>query len=976
MPDASAPTAPSRHLIPFALALTLGAAFNWRAQSFGLSPWHMVLWPALLAALALVLAALPIPRLPQKLDAVLALPFAGLLIAQAHLSELVWNASAVIAAAFTLRAIAGQRSHLAALLAAPLGLIAGLCWPVLGLLGLLLFLLPSPAPSQSKPGAPLSWVLALGAGALGASAWVAARPLDPTLWGLATSIGAFSLSAALSAQLTQRLPPRPILLSLAALGTWMVVAALPNRAALWIEPLAGVEDPRLRVLLLLAAPALPAGLAAGAALGPAHKQGALPWLGVALVVGAAASLLIGPEFPALFLGLTLAGGLLSLAGPKPVWLRFAGVFAGVLGGLIFSLVPLDPDALASLGTEHLRSSASPNEARSARDSHSLLHSGWSANGSWLLYSDGARPVLLERDGLSLPRGGRAAAARLVLPHLGVALSAQGQDALILGDPWGELSAGLLAQEFEQVSLAVPQPELTRALAEAEPALGSVWLHPAMRLLRGNAEEVLRKQAPVDLILEDAQVPWRDGLQGLPTSAGLALRAAHLKEGGAYVLVVPALWMEDAELRAFAARFSASFPNAQVFLPPEGADQLIFAGWTGTATRDWDRVVQASVRGGPLLGTLNIQSPLDLADLGLAPITEAWAEPGSALAWQHLGPTLHRRPRMLPPLLLPHLDSPSWLSAPPEVLEALAMRQQTNQALLECLDSAARGQVQDVMSQCRDLGKQPGGERRLDPLIAPQLEAARAALLRGDTQGCLREVEQARLLNPNSAQAQALAGRCRLATGDARSAREDFERAVELEPANLEALLGLAQLAVTRGEDLAAERTLLTAAQRNPRNWRPPYYLGMLLLDQGRLDDADLQLASARALAGRDSTLPTAGLAHVAILQQQPQLALTQARLAADQEASARNLHLVGWAYLELGSPEAARPFLERAVLADSNYLPAHADLGRIFAAQGDYGMAIDAFDRVLALEPGNPAAIQNRQRAVALLEQQTQGAPR
>lgn len=115
------------------------------------------------------------------------------------------------------------------------------------------------------------------------------------------------------------------------------------------------------------------------------------------------------------------------------------------------------------------------------------------------------------------------------------------------------------------------------------------------------------------------------------------------------------------------------------------------------------------------------------------------------------------------------------------------------------------------------------------------------------------------------------------------------------------------------------------------------------------------------------------MAHVAILQDEPQLALTQARLAADQDPSARNLHLVGWAYLSLGSTDAARPFLERAILADSNYLPAHADLGRIFAMQGEYGMAIDAFDRVLALEPGNPAAIQNRQRAAALLEQENQG---
>ena len=963
-----------KHALPFFLALALGAALSWRSQSLGLSPWHMTLWPGALAALALIAAAQPLPALPKRTDALLAGLSALPLLAQAWMPEWLFSLLWALPAFFALRAVRGHRPHLASWLLAPLGLLLGVSVPALAALSWgVLLLLPQHAPPDRRGLPLLPMAIAAGAGALGATAWTVARPLDPTLLGLGVSLSALAFSAALSAQLTQRLPPRPILLSVAALGTCLVLAALPHRSALWIDPLAGAQDPRLRVLLLMAAPALPAGLALGGALGPNRQQG-LPWVLAAACLGACASLAVGPQVPALFLGLALAGGLLTLSIPAPTWLRISGALAVLGGGLIFALLPWQAQALAQLGTEDLRSPGSPSEARRLSEQQGILASDWSANGSWLLYGEEGRPVRMERDGRTLPRGGRAASTRLLLPHLGAALAASNDSALILGDPWGELSAGLLAQEVNQVTLAVTQPSLTQALAGAEPSLNSVWLHPSMRLSRGSAEEVLRGTGPVDLVLESTDTPWRDGVQGLPSPAGLALRSRSLTQGGVYLLSVPVLHMDEAELRGLMGHFAASFEHTMVFLPPEGADQLIFAGWHGPERRSWDRVVQASVRGGELLASVGIQAPLDLADLGLAPMRGGLLERGdSAYGWMRLGPNLHRRPRMLPPIFLPYLGTPSWLDAPPEVLAALDLRTETNRALLECLDSAARGEIQDVVDQCRALGKSPGGERRLDPLIAPQLAEAGQALERGDFQGCLREVEQARLLNPRSAAAHALAGKCNLAQGDRRRAKEDFEEAERLEPANLDALLGLAQLAVARGEELSAERALQSAAQRNPMSWRPPYYLGMLLLDQGRLEEADGQLATARGLAGRDSTLPLAGLAHVAILQNEPQLALTQARLAADQEPSARNLHLVGWAYLSLGSPDAARPFLERAILADSNYLPAHADLGRIFAIQGEYSMAIDAFDRVLALEPNNPAAIQNRQRAVALLELESQG---
>ena len=616
VPSSSPRASQLKQLLPFLLALALGAAWSWRSQCLGLSPWHMLLWPASIGTVVLSASALALPPLPKRGDAVLAGLSAMALLAQAWMPEWLFSLCWAAPAFFTLRAVSGQRPHLAWWLLAPLGLLLGILVPVLAVLSwVLLLLLPRHAPPDRHPPPLLQMSMALGAGALAASAWTAARPLDPTLLGFGVASAALLLSATLSAQLTQKLPPRPLLLSIAAIGTWLVLAALPHRAALWIEPLSGAQDPRLLVLLLLAAPALPAGLALGAAFGPNRQRGSY-WIAASGCIGAWASLTIGPELPALFLGLALAGGLLSLSIPAPPWIRLSGGLAILGAGLIFALVPWQAQALAQLGTEHLRSPDSAAKANRMMEYQTFLASGWTPNGTWLLYGEDGRPVRLERDGRSLPRGGRAASTRLLLPHLGSALSNDSGSALILGDPWGEVSAGLLAQEISRITLAVPQPTLKQALAGSDPALNSVWLHPAMRLSRGSHEEVLRASEPVDLILEDAGTPWRDGVQGLPSPAGLALRSHRLSTSGAYLLVVPAIHMDDATLRGLMSSFAKHFPNTMVFLPAQGADQLIFAGWNGPKLRNWDRMVQACVRGGELLATVGIQAPLDLADLNL------------------------------------------------------------------------------------------------------------------------------------------------------------------------------------------------------------------------------------------------------------------------------------------------------------------------------------------------------------------------
>lgn len=976
------PAAKIATFLPAALLSGVGALLAWRAQILGASPWHLQTLPALLGAGAIGAALLPI-RVPRWAVISAGAVGASLLLAHAFLPPTAVALGTLLSLwALARTGCSAPAPHPAAWLLAPLGLVAGALLPagglVLGAGALLLSADAAPSPALPRR----VWIalpMALGAGGALAAALGAARALDPTPASTALFLGSALLAGAMAAQFTRKRDPRPLWLATIVLAAWVLLLSLPYRFQVWVEPLAGARDPRWILAGLVAAPGAVLGLGAGAAMGPLQRHPGGSALGVgALALGLGLGSLIPEQLPGVLVGV---GGLAVLAGvlmPAPVSLRVAAPVVGTGLLLVWFLLPWNPADWTRLGVDHLRDSPGPEREHARMEKGQVGAQGWDPNGAWALEVEDGAPTRLVVEGARIPRGGRGADTRLLMPHLAAGLARRADSAVVLGESFGELSAGLLAQECSRVVVAVPQPLRTRAVAGELPGVESAWLHPALRLERGSAEEVLRAQDPVDVIVEVAERPWRDAAGGLPTPAGLRLRRQHLTEGGVYLLSVPVTWMTEPELRGLLGEFAEHFEASRAFLPAQGADQLIVAGFADGAPRSWDRMVEASVRGGALLGTLDIQSPVDLADRSLAS-AEALATGGTPPVRLHLGATLHRKPSMLLPLFAEHLDGSDWLDtrSQAQAAEALDARQETNKVFLECLDSAARGELQDSFQSCRSLSRSEGGEQRLDPLIGPQLERGRKAAAAGDGQACMAQVEQARLINPRSAETYALAGRCRMILGDPRSAREEFDKALELDAGNLDALLGLAQLSVRRGEDRAALDLMAQAAHRNPRSWRPPYYRGMLLMDLGELEDAEAQLANARGLAGDQSTAPLAALAHLALLQGQAQQALPQARLAADREPNARNLHLVGWAYLELGSPDAARPFLERAILEDPEFLPAHGDLGRVLAAQGQYGMAVQSFDRVLALEPSNAGAILNRQRAIALLEQEQQqaGAP-
>ncbi|MCB9792622.1 MAG: tetratricopeptide repeat protein [Alphaproteobacteria bacterium] len=761
-----------------------------------------------------------------------------------------------------------------------------------------------------------------------------------------------------------------------ALASWAGVGALAHRSAQWIHPLAGEQDPRLQLAALTCALALPGALAAGALSHRARLAG------LAIALGAWVGADTGPLLPGRLVALA---GLAALAGLvlQGHWARrsLSALALTAAAALALGERPWPEQELARGLPMTLRAPDAPDDARRALDGLQATAGGWGPDGAALTYIQGRELELSFLDGVAIPTEGRAADAERMLGHLAVALAGRGERAAVLGDGRGLVTAGLITQRVGEVLVHVPNPDALRAQAAASPRLRETMLHPSIRLQHGPSELTLRGAAPVDVLIEVARTPWLDAQQGLPDPLRLRTRRASLREGGAYVLMLPIIWMDAPSLRAALADFVEAFPMAWAMLPPNGADQLILVGWSGPSAARWERFVQASALGFDALAPLGIRSALDLADRALVGPAglRALGVGGERRDSVHLWPTLHRRPAMLLSLLLPEVDSPSdlFVSEPdPDRDAKLAARADINRGLLQLLSEAARGDFKEIVAQSRALLEDPAGVRALDPIIEPYLERARALIAQGIEEGpgseawsrCLRETESARLLNPMSADVYAMSAKCKLARQDVRGAENDLHKALELETGNLEALLGLTQMHYGRGELTQAEQRLREAVKYNPRSWRALYHLGSLLMELGRLDEADTLLLQAKGFAGDTSGLPVGALAHVQLLKGDPNTALTYAELAVKLDPSSKHLHLRGWAYLEVDQLDQAERDLKAAVYADPDNYLARGDLGRVYARRGEYESAIEAWKAVLAADPGNVQAQENLRRAQERVE--------
>lgn len=598
----------------------------------------------------------------------------------------------------------------------------------------------------------------------------------------------------------------------------------------------------------------------------------------------------------------------------------------------------------------------------------LLTSGFGPLGSFAVLQPKKGRSELALDGILHQFDSRSADTQRLIPHLATALHPNPLKALVLGDPLGLMTEGLIAQEVDRIHVAVPLPQALQALVKTEPEVADTLLGSTVRLAKGTPDTLLNGQNDGDIILEMAFSPWSDAHQGLPRKKDLKKRRQKLSDSGVYALGVDLHWLTSKEMKGLIYDFQSVFPESWAFLPPKDADQLILYGWKNPQTLEWDRFVQTLYRGKSLLADLEIQSPFDLADRALAG--------GSGLGKVgNLDKSRSRRwmrnlspfsPPLLP-LFIEHVQPEALFPDNAELSAILKERGKTTSGFLKLLADNASGNLEEVFKTSRTLLTTEAGARSLNPLVAPYIESARTDIASGRKQGTISNAwEKAKtnltaalLLNPNSTEAHALMGEVHLATGRLGPATKSFLKALELEPGQRDPLLGLGQIALQRNDLPSAEVHLREAHIAHPNDWLPAYNLGAFLIENGTTDEAESVLRKSAGWAADKHAAPHSALAQLYLSRGEATAALLEAHRAIGIEKNAMNAYVLGKAYFEVEQTDSAVQYFQRSILADPGFWQARAGMGVIFAETGDWDRCVSAFERVLELEPNNQPAQRN-----------------
>jgi Flp pilus assembly protein TadD len=761
-------------------------------------------------------------------------------------------------------------------------------------------------------------------------------------------------------------------LGAAALASLVGLAVLPDQSWRVLQPAAGMADPRRLLQGMIVLLAGPTGWAAGIWM---HRaSGCASLAAVAAAGGAWLGVRAGADTGSWFLALAfvsvLPGAIRRGTG------RHRLACAAVLAATIFLWLQSDFFPATALGEGRITwlgatSAPARGQIQVAEEQTAV---SWGPGGTSLVRVSPSG-LRLDLDGTRVQPGSRAVAADNLAPHLAGALVAHRGDALVQGDSLGHLASGLILQGFSRVEVVTRNVKGIRQQAALDADLSETLLHPAVHLERAAFEVRLQAPGSWDLVLEVARTPWLDAAGGLPDGAQLRRRQRALGDGGLYLLVATITRLDERRFRALIHDFGAAFDSTWALLPPNGADQVLLAGWQTRPAVSWSSFLAAYERGSVPLATLDIRSPLDLADRVLAGnelLMELAMDAGRRRP-MGLGSRLHKRPTLLLPLLHDQVRGPAGLLADDTseaVLELLAARAETQQTFLHLLSKTRSGDMKEVFENSRRLLEQTGGARALEPVIAPYLDAAREAIAQGMAEGpssaawtrAQGSLATAQLLHPRSPALLTLQGEILLAQGNLARAAESFSAAGRVESGRVDALHGLARVAMQRGNPRQAERYLATARERNPTEWSAAYNLGVFLSQQGRFVEAEEHLRRSSQLADKNLAAPHAALSQLYLGMGQPTRALVEASLAASRDPSALHHSLRGKAFYEVDQVDAAATAFQEAILLDPRHWQARAGLGLVYARRGEFGRCVQAFQGVLAADPGNPAATENLRR--------------
>ncbi len=602
---------------------------------------------------------------------------------------------------------------------------------------------------------------------------------------------------------------------------------------------------------------------------------------------------------------------------------------------------------------------------------------------------GLKPIELELEGSTWRYPSRASGAEELAGHLGALLASNAEQVLVLGDDAGAAVHGLLAHNVGRVDVSVPFPFLLQDLSEFDPIRRSEWLQPKVRLHRASTQRLLGATISSPTIVEIVRHPWTDGAQAGLDALHLQAVSRRLDAEGIYVLCTHLNRWPDGGVAALAGQMTDTFAHVQAWLPPSGADSLI---WVAShAPISAHRLAERFAASTAALDSLGYAAPealLGSAVMGHSGLS-AWGADHPALPANHRMPTtLFDRPVFHAGHLSNGTDTPSdiWdmtdeegrVSRTADVLSARRL-------FLTVVDDATRGEIGAAFDAARTLVEKHGnqGAAILEPLIDPHIEDAWRAVEIGRREGpgstawddARRYATTARMLAPNSARPLLVLGETAVNQGDLSRGRRYYEQILAKKASHIQALDGLARIGRLLSDPALVDKSLRSTTRHAPQDWRTWQNLGAFMMEQSNFAEAIEHLQTAAGLAPDNEAAPLNGLAQAYLAREEAPAALVHAERAVRMSGSGVSLYLRGRAHFDLERYNEAEHDFKKAVLADASLVEARGGIGQIRAMRGDYQSAAEQFKSVLQLDPDNAAARENLRLLTPLLPDEPRQGP-
>lgn len=526
-------------------------------------------------------------------------------------------------------------------------------------------------------------------------------------------------------------------------------------------------------------------------------------------------------------------------------------------------------------------------------------------------------------------------------HLPMLLHPAPKRVLIIGLGSG-VTAGAVAQyPVERIDII----EIEGAVVEASRFFArenrNVLADPRVRLIVADGRNFLQSTATrYDAIISEPSNPWIRGLASLFTTEFFALAQSRLAPEGVMVQWIQGYGIAPDDLRMVAATFRTAFPHASLW-STRGGDNLL-VGTPGRLQIPLARIAAQAAGSSGLrddLRRVGLESaPGLLADFVLGEDELARYAAGTGVNTDDRLPLEFSAPKNLYEVQTAEVNDRilrSYRRAPLPPLPA---------ADLPALDSPegrhALGKALLSKGLAAEADAQFARAVELDPRHIPsQLERAALLLDRGQVLRAVRLLEEVLVQQRHHPQAHALLGKAYEQQGLPREALAAYRRAADLAPEDLDVRRHLARLRRQAGDLAGAAAELQAVRARRPYDLAAVFGLVEIHLANRRPDAALAELAP---------LLPT--------LEEHP--ALTRARIR----------QLSGLAHLQAGRPADALADLRAAVSLHPFEAQLHLELSFAYEAAGRLDAALEALDRLLALDPQHLVGLERLRALLQRLE--------